>query len=396
MNISKRTETLKEYLIVRLFAVMFFILLSEGLVNLLISHGIFPMLRDGFGVEFLADGLSGSEQAFILLKIFLYLAGELLYNAMGNMFPAPLVVLVREVLSYPELENVVHIPDRSSGLLLMTVIAALILYVIPYVVGIVVYSFIVAHKVEEIRKYDKEQREQFTKKRNLLLSDIAHDLKTPITTISGYAQALSDGMVETPEKQQEYLHTIQAKSMQMNRLINVLFDYVKLDSEGFELKTEKVNLSEFLREISAEMYTDIEEAGMELAVQLPLGKYEVMADKSQLARAVINLLSNAVKHNPKGTLIQVSLAGCQTLRIADTGNKIDESLAEHLFEPFVMGDESRSSRAGSGLGLSIAAKIAEMHGGKLRLEQPAEKPYTKAFYMELPKMKEKADEYEYE
>ena len=78
------------------------------------------------------------------------------------------------------------------------------------------------------------------------------------------------------------------------------------------------------------------------------------------------------------------------IQIADTGEEIEESLTEHLFDPFVMGDASRN-RAGSGLGLSIAAKIVEMHGGRLSLEQPAEAPYRKAFCIDLPKEKDWSD-----
>ena len=160
---SKKTENLKEYFIVRLLFVMLFILICESLVNLFIAQEVFPVLYNMFGVEF------GEEKLSILQNF-----------KIENWFPTS---------------------EKLNGWLFLIVLAALLLYVLPYVIGIALYSWIVIKKVEEIRGYDKEQREQYIRKRNLLLSDVAHDLKTPIATISGYAQALNEGMVESPEKQ---------------------------------------------------------------------------------------------------------------------------------------------------------------------------------------------------
>lgn len=397
---SKKTENLKEYFIVRLLFVMLFILICESLVNLFVSQEVFPVLYNMFGVELGEEKLSIFGRAGILFRILLYITGESLYSLLFVMLPVPIRSFLQGILQNFKIENWFPTSEKLNGWLFLIILAALLLYVLPYVIGIALYSWIVIKKVEEIRDYDKEQREQYIRKRNLLLSDVAHDLKTPITTISGYAQAINEGMVESSEKQREYLQIIYKKSLQMNQLITVLFDYVKLDSEGFELKKERIDLAEFLREISAEMYSDIERTEMELLVELPDKECNIMADKAQLARVVMNLLTNAMRHNPKGTKIRISLeepCGYKEswkVQIADTGNQIEEALAEHLFEPFVMGDASRSSRTGSGLGLSIVSKIVEMHGGTLSLNQNPEVPYTKAFCIELMKAKETGD-YEY-
>lgn len=400
---QKKTENLKEYFIVRLLFVMLFILVSESLVNLLIAQEVFPALHKIFGVELVSDNPGVFGRVSTLFQILLYIAGGSLGSLLAGMLPASIGLFLQRILPVLEKENRLLTLEKPDGWLLLIVIASLLLYILPYVIGIGIYSFIVVRKVEEIRSFDRKQREKYIKRRNLLLSDVAHDLKTPITTISGYAQALNDGMVESPEKQSEYLKVIYQKSLQMNQLITVLFDYVKLDSEGFELKTEWFDLAEFLREVSAEMYSDIENAGMEFLVELPDKECSVMADKAQLMRVVLNLLANAVKHNPKGTKIRISLeevSGYEKgwkVQIADTGGRIEEELEKHLFEPFVMGDESRNSRAGSGLGLSIAAKIVEMHGGTLSLDQNLKIPYTKAFCIKMRKGKEPgADEYEYD
>ena len=161
--------------------------------------------------------------------------------------------------------------------------------------------------MEEVREYDRKQREEFAKKRNLLLSDITHDLKTPITTIAGYAQALNDGMVKDLEKQKQYLTSMRKKSLEMSELITLLFQYVKLESEGFYLKKERVNITEFVLRIAADAYTDMENAGMEFDVDIPETAGYAEVDKAQFTRALTNLITNAVKHNSPGTKIKISM-----------------------------------------------------------------------------------------
>lgn len=114
---------------------------------------------------------------------------------------------------------------------------------LPFMVGAFIYARIVTREVAKLQRLREQAKQEYDRKRNLMLSDIAHDLRTPITTISGYAAALSDGMVP-PEKQQEYLDAIRCKSVRMNDLISLLFDYVKLDSDGFALSLVPLDLCE--------------------------------------------------------------------------------------------------------------------------------------------------------
>ena len=233
-----------------------------------------------------------------------------------------------------------------------------------------------------------------------MLSDIAHDIKTPITTICGYARALSDNVVSDEEKKQEYLQSIYTKSMRMDELINLLLEYVQLDSSGFELHKEKADLGEMLRENIALMYSDFEEKNMKLEIDIPEQKFPYEMDKVQMGRAVVNILANAVKYNGKGARLSVSICADMNpsgsddnidttkdniyqIRIADDGASIDETLAEHIFEPFSRGDSARNTSGGSGLGLSISSKIVQMHGGKLQLERKCEDGYVKAFLISL-------------
>lgn len=230
----------------------------------------------------------------------------------------------------------------------------------------------------ELRARDDELRRAY-ERRNLMISDMAHDLRTPVMSIAGYAQALDDGVVRSDQDRARYLHSIRTKSDQMARLVTVLFDFVKLESEGFELSRERVDLPQLLLAEAAVAYDDIEAAGMDLSVHVPEDPCAIWADKAQLSRAVSNLLNNAVRHNPAGTTVELALgrrAGVADIVVADSGEAIDQPV-EELFAPFARGDVSRSGE-GSGLGLSIVADIVRLHGYQIELRQPYG-PYTKAF-----------------
>lgn len=258
-------------------------------------------------------------------------------------------------------------------------------FIIPILIAAVWFSQIVMEEADRMEEHNKEMRLLYEKKRNLMLSDIAHDLKTPITTIAGYAKALNDGMVKEEAKQKEYLATIESKAERMNELITLLFEYVKLDSAYFSLNIQMENIAELLRKNVAFLYSDIEEKGMFLEVNVPEEPCMLPVDNLQFSRAVTNLMTNAIKHNPSGTCISLELLqrnNHMEIRISDNGALIPLFLAEQIFEPFAMGDASRNAQTGSGLGLSIAEKIIQMHGWELLLEQD-EEAKKKAFVIKI-------------
>ena len=262
------------------------------------------------------------------------------------------------------------------------IIVLLLVRLLPYAVGVFYYIGVVAKQFDALLSEEKEQKLLADQKRNLLLSDIAHDIKTPITTICGYSRALSEGVVQE-EKRQEYLDVIYAKSMRMDELITLLFEYVKLESEGFVLHRERGDFAELVRGMTALLYTDFEEKEMELVMEIAEEKMPMEMDKLQLGRAVTNLLTNALRYGKEGGRVLVRVSDYE-LTVADEGEPIDPALAAHIFEPFTRGDRARSTQGGSGLGLGIAKKIVEMHGGKLMLSLNAEGEYTKAFRMRFP------------
>jgi len=277
---------------------------------------------------------------------------------------------------------------RDYGVMDFPVIQFLItlfLFTVPIVGSAVWFARIVVEEVQRREREEEEIRLKYERARNLMLSDIAHDLRTPITTIAGYSKALNDGLITSDEKRKEYLDAIENKAERMSDLITLLFEYVRLDSDSFSLKKIEVDITELLRENAALLYADAEEKGMEFVIDIPEQPYHVELDKLQFSRVITNLINNALKHNEAGTVIGLKMEKAENeiqISVSDNGKKIPPMIADHIFEPFVMADASRESKGGSGLGLSIAKKIVEMHGWTIELNQYYEE-YKKSFVIKI-------------
>lgn len=216
-----------------------------------------------------------------------------------------------------------------------------------------------------------------------MLADLSHDLKTPVTTIQGYAKALELGLNENEDKKSRYLQLIYNKATLVAALVDQIFQFAKLDRPDYPLTRQEVDLSELLREITAEYYEPFEEKDFQLEVDIPAEEVTAACDPLLMRRAVSNLLSNALKHNPPGTRVTVKLQESErelSLQVTDNGVGIPEEANSMVFEPFVRGDATRQEDGGSGLGLAIARQIAELHGGELRLHS---KPGTTTFNLLL-------------
>ncbi len=175
---------------------------------------------------------------------------------------------------------------------------------------------VMAHRL----KGSEEKRVAMENERMRLFSHIAHDLKTPMTTISGYAGALANGMVEDAGKQREYQLAIKAKSEQMNELLDRLLSYSKLGAPQYQMKTARTDLAELLRAACASLFGEMEDKRMELDLRLPDEPVFCEVDALELNRAVGNLLTNAIRHNPAGSLLSVELreeAGQTTIQISN-------------------------------------------------------------------------------
>lgn len=234
-----------------------------------------------------------------------------------------------------------------------------------------------------VKKAVAEESLRQVREQNLIYSCIAHDLKTPMTSVIGYASALKDGRIKE-EDQPETLDLICRKARHMNGLIESLSAYSRLGAENCSLR--EGNLCGLVRELVAELYGEFENKGISLDIAIPEEDIFCRMEQTQLRRAVQNLLVNAYTHNPSGTAVKIAVReekGRAWVSVADSGSVIPKELAERVFAPFVQGDPSRTSGSGSGLGLAIAAKIAALHEGSLSMKD-GDGEYTKAFVLELP------------
>lgn len=271
---------------------------------------------------------------------------------------------------------------QAKGLFISLIVLFLILNAFFFVIAAFIFYRLV-------KKAITEESVRQTEEQSLMYASLAHDLKTPLTSVVGFSSSLIDKMIPQ-EKQDEVLETIHSKAVQMNALLESMLSYSKLGAARLELCREKSDFCSFVRAIAADYYNDFESHGMNLDVDIPGWKIFVMIDRAELARAVGNILSNAISHNPKGTGVLIRITDekkCAVLAVADTGCQIERKDADRLFLPFVSGDRARTSGKNSGLGLAIARKAVLLHGGKLYVSF-AIPNYTKAFVMEVPKCKE--------
>ncbi len=375
-------KSVKWFLVQRFLLILFCIYWSVEAVNFLYRVVIIPAARaflKSQQIEITGD----SNMVAWLLQMLFYCVAGLLPPGVGEWVQGQIEYTMGSTMSVQ-----VTSPLYSGGwgvalriLIIGGIIGLLFIRILPYLVGAFCYSRIVTRQFNELLAQEESQKLARDQRRNLMLSDIAHDIKTPITTICGYSKALSEGVVGEKDRQ-SYLDAIYAKAMRMDELITLLFEYVKLESEGFTLHREPGDLAELTREMAALLYADFEDREMELVLEIPEEKVPFEMDRLQLGRAVTNLLTNAVRYGKAGGRVLVRLQEYE-LTVADEGEPVDPEFAAHIFEPFARGDKARSSKGGSGLGLGIAQRIVEMHGGKLALNQNFGEGYTKAFQIRL-------------
>lgn len=225
------------------------------------------------------------------------------------------------------------------------------------------------YMVEEI-KVANDNKEKLEKSKRNMIRDIAHDIKTPITSIVGYSKALSDGTVKDVDEKNLYLNYIYNKTLRLDYLVNELFLFTKLDSIDYRLNIQEKDICEFLRGIVALNYGEIEEVEFNLEIDIQEEPIYYKFDIKELERAIGNIITNSLKYNDKGTTLFIGLSESENqieIIIKDNGIGINEELKENVFEEFVRGDLARDSSGGSGLGLAITKKIIELHKGKIIL-----------------------------
>ncbi|MEI2281764.1 HAMP domain-containing sensor histidine kinase [Paenibacillus polysaccharolyticus] len=219
-----------------------------------------------------------------------------------------------------------------------------------------------------------ELRQQDEINRRELISNISHDLRTPITNIKGYIEGIRDGVANTPEKMDTYVNIIHSKAVSMDKLVDELFLYSKLDLNQEPFVFSPVDLVDFMEDSIEELRYDLEDKGVGLEWHnRTSGSVLSAVDLDKLKRTVVNIVDNALKYmNDDDKRLRITLETNQewnTITFQDNGKGISEEDLPHIFERFYRAEHSRnSSTGGSGLGLAIAHQIVAGHGGLIWAE----------------------------
>lgn len=229
------------------------------------------------------------------------------------------------------------------------------------------------------------QREKDEQSKKELVAGISHDLCTPLTAIKSYVKGLRDGVAKSVEKENEYLDVIYSKTCDMERLIDQLFLFSRLDADNFPFNLKSVSIHEYIVTLFDSLEYELENNCVSISLNSSCSIQKVLLDIEQMKRVISNILENSVKYNQgQDICIDVDLYKKDNniiLRLKDNGCGVSEYQLSRLFDFFYRGDEARSgTSSGSGLGLSIAKKIVTAHGGRIT----AENSNGLAIIIELP------------
>jgi len=230
---------------------------------------------------------------------------------------------------------------------------------------------------EQVRASQQSQRD--------LLANVSHDLNTPLTSIQGFAQAITDGAAGDPTSVRHSADVIQDEAQRMSRMVSELLDLARIESGQIAMRRETVHLNAVLRDCVDKLTLRAQQTGVTLNAQVPDNLLVVLGDGDRLAQVFTNLMDNALKHTPEGgkvTLAARALSGSSIVRrgtlrawsagvevsVADTGSGIPPEDLSRIFERFYQVDKSRQRGSGLGLGLAIVKQIVEAHHGAIHAE----------------------------
>jgi len=228
-------------------------------------------------------------------------------------------------------------------------------------------------------KYDyimsKKNAKEAEEKKSDLIMYMAHDLKTPLTSIIGYLTLLTDEKNISKESQEKYIKIALDKSLRVEELTNQFFDITRYDLHSMPINKKEINISYLLEQLVDECYPMLEKNNLKCKLDVP-NRVMYVGDGDKLARAFDNLLKNAINYSYKGTTIEIKLEQIDDkikISFKNKGDKIPQYKLDKIFEKFYRGDDSRtSSTGGAGLGLAITKEIIELHNGKISVKNDDE------------------------
>ncbi|MFB9752538.1 sensor histidine kinase [Paenibacillus hodogayensis] len=228
------------------------------------------------------------------------------------------------------------------------------------------------NKMSEQLKTSIEDERRAERTKSELITNVSHDLRTPLTSITGYLGLIEQDRYRDEVELRQYVHVAYEKSKRLHALIDDLFEYTRLSGSGLTLRKSSLDLVELLGQLTAQFQYEMRQAGMEIRLSFPPHKVMLQADGDKLARVLDNLLGNAVNYGKDGVYIDVNVKLTDdgaVVEIINYGSPIPPQDLPHIFDRFYRVEKSRSeSTGGSGLGLAIAKQIIELHGGAIRAE----------------------------
>lgn len=244
----------------------------------------------------------------------------------------------------------------------------------------------------QINQLIKSERDALQSNKDLIAC-VAHDLRTPITSVKGYLDLALDTKHYDLEQRQKYVRIAQTKANRLEYLMHDLFNYTKLTSGEITLHRSKIDLVQLVEQMVEEFYPLFQEEELECTTKYNISYLEMNMDGELIARAVQNLLSNAIKYGKDGKHVYVELECLEQevqIRVTNYGLVIPEESIKHLFDKFYRVERSRNVKTGgTGLGLNIAQEIVHLHGGRIQVTSGAS---GTCFTIALPLQKEEEEE----
>lgn len=214
----------------------------------------------------------------------------------------------------------------------------------------------------------KSEKEKMESQSKQLISNLSHDLKSPITALSGYSAMLMEPNL-TEDDRLKYANYVHSGVNDLNYMVNLLFEQVKFQHSEYSLDTKSENINRFLRDICANYYMIFTQKGYEMEADINEVPCYITMDKLQMKRVITNILDNCICHNPAGTTLYISTSIEEKdfcIYFKNNGDAIPEDVQEKIFDPFYQEDKSRSKSHG-GLGLYITKQIVSKHGGSIHV-----------------------------
>ena len=239
---------------------------------------------------------------------------------------------------------------------------------------------------------EEERRIEQTK--DELITNVSHDIRTPLTSIIGYLGLVEEGRFDTIEEAQSYIHTAYQKSRQMKVLVNDLFEYTTVRQTDTPLNVIQFDMIQLLEQLAIDFQIEADASAMKIEITSSVKRYLMEGDPEKLVRVFSNLITNALKYGKDGDLIAIEVCdqndNVVEIRIKNNGEKIPNEALEQLFERFYRAESSRTQEtASTGLGLAIAQSIVELHKGMITVET---NDVWTTFVITLPRLVEKTDE----